>query len=85
MNTIVKLLAGMKIPVKPGQAYQLRLQTLQQYVQSQPGAQQAMERDPQVMAAFEQRFKDLNFQIKQQQNAVIGRGGPEFGPKMLTQ
>ena len=84
MNVIVKCLAGMNIPVKPGQAYQLRLQVLQQYLQTNPAAQQAMRSNPQVMAAFESRLKGLSLQVQQQQNAVIGRGGPEFAPKMLT-
>ena len=84
MNVIVKCLAGMNIPVKPGQAYQLRLQVLQQYIQSNPAAQQAMRTNPQVMQSFEQRMKGLQLQVQQQQNAVTGRGGPEFAPKMLT-
>jgi hypothetical protein len=84
MNVIVKCLAGMNIPVKPGQAYQLRLQVLQQYLQSNVAAQQAMRTNPQVMQAFENRMKGLQLQVQQQQNAVIGRGGPEFAPKMLT-
>ena len=83
---ITKLLAGMQIPVKPGQSYQLRLQTLQQYLQGQGGqaTMPTIKTNPAVQAAFEQRFKDLTFQLKQQQNAVTGRGGPEFAPKMLT-
>ena len=84
MNVILKCLAGMQVPVKPGQAYQLRMQVLQQYLQSNPAAQQAMRTNPQVMQAFESRLKALQLQVQQQQNAVIGRGGPEFAPKMLT-
>ena len=84
MTVITKLLAGMAIPVKPGQAYQLRLQVLQQYLQSNPQAQREMATNPQVQQAFQGRLKQLGLQVQQQQNAVTGRGGPEFAPKMLT-
>lgn len=84
LNTAVKLLVGMKIPVKPGQAYQMRLQVLQQFLQTNQSAQQAYKTNPQAQEAIQQRLKDLQFQVDQQQNAVIGRGGPEFAPKMLT-
>ena len=80
----LKNLAGIKVPVKPGQAYQLRLQVLQQFLQTNAAAAQAMKVNPQAREAFQQRAKDLQFQVQQQQNAVIGRGGPEFAPKMLT-
>jgi hypothetical protein len=83
LNTAVKLLVGMKIPVKPGQAYQLRMQVLQQFLQSNQTAQQLYKSNPQVQEAIEQRLKDLTLQVQQQQNAVIGRGGPEFAPKKL--
>ena len=84
LNTAVKLLVGMKIPLKPGQAYQLRQQVLTQFLQSNQTAQQLYQSNPQVKEAIEQRLKDLKFQLQQQQNAVIGRGGPEFAPKMLA-
>ena len=84
LNTTVKLLVGMKIPVKPGQAYQLRLQVLQQFLEQNQAAHALYANNPQVKEAIEQRLKDLTFQVQQQQNAVIGRGGPEFAPKTLA-
>jgi hypothetical protein len=83
LNTIVKLLVGMKIPVKPGQAYQMRMQVLQQFLQSNQTAQQLYQNNPQVKDAIDQHLKDLNLQLQQQQNAVTGRGGPDFAPKTL--
>jgi hypothetical protein len=78
----LKLLTGTSVPVKPGQAYQLRLQTLGQFLQQSQVAQQAIQRNPQAQEAVKQRVKDLGFQLQQQQNAVTGRGGPAFSPKM---
>jgi len=83
-NVHLKNLAGMKVPVKPGQAYQLRLQVLQQLLQTNAASAQAMKTNPQARDAVMQRGKDLQFQVQQQQNAVTGRGGPEFAPKQLT-
>lgn len=77
----LKLLWGQPVPVKPGQAYQLRLQTLQNFLQSSQAAQQMLAKNPQAVQAVQQRVKDLGFQVQQQQNAVIGRGGPAFQPK----
>jgi hypothetical protein len=77
----LKLLQGQPVPVKPGQAYQLRLQTLQNFLQNSASAKAMLSKNPQAVQAVQQRAKDLGFQVQQQQNAVIGRGGPAFGPK----
>jgi hypothetical protein len=80
-NVAMKLLLGLQQPVKPGQAYQMRLQVLQNFVQQSQAAQQALQGNPQAQQAMQQRIKDLTFQVQQQQNAVTGRGGPAFPPK----
>lgn len=80
-NVAMKLLYGQPVPVKPGQAYQLRLQTLQNFLQNSKMAQQLLAKNPQAVEAVQQRAKDLGLQIQQQQNAVTGRGGPNFAPK----
>lgn len=77
----LKLLVGQSVPVKPGQAYQLRLQTLTEFIQSSDTAKKALLNNQQARDAVVQRAKDLQFQLQQQQNAVIGRGGPAFAPK----
>jgi len=76
----LKLLQGQPVPVKPGQAYQLRLQTLQNFLQNSASAKAMLGKNPQAVEAVKQRAKDLGFQVQQQQNAVIGRGGPAFAP-----
>ncbi len=80
----LKLLAGQGVPVQPGQAFQLRLQTLMNFLQNSQAAQKALLSNPQAQEAVKQRAKDLQFQIQQQQNAVIGRGGPAFTPKLAA-
>lgn len=74
-NVFVKLLAGIPVDVRPGQAYQLRLQVLQQLVMQSSQAQQKMQEDESVKAAFEKRVKQLQFQLQQRQNALIGKLG----------
>lgn len=80
-SVALKLLMGQAVPVKPGQAFQLRLQTLQNFLQNSQAAQRMLSQNPQAVEAVKQRAKDLGLQISQQQNAVIGRGGPAFQPK----
>ncbi len=77
----LKLLAGQPVPVQPGQAYNLRLQKLMNFLQNSRAAQRELLNNSQAQEAVKQRAKDLQFQIQQQQNAVIGRGGPAFAPK----
>ncbi len=77
----LKLLAGQPVPVQPGQAHNLRLQTLMNFLQNSRAAQRELLNNSQAQEAVKQRVKDLQFQIKQQQNAVIGPGGPAFAPK----
>lgn len=83
-SVFVKLMAGIPVNIKPGQAYQLRLQVLTQMLQQNKRAQQLYATDPQVKEAFEARGKQLQLQLQQRQNAVQGRGGPNFRPKTLS-
>jgi hypothetical protein len=78
----VQLMAGIEVAVKPGQAYQLRLNTLKETLANNAGAQKLIQSNEQVQAAFEARAKALQLQIDQQANAVRGRGGPAFKPKV---
>lgn len=83
----VQLMAGISVPVKPGQAYQLRMQTLTELFQSNQAAQEVYQKNEQSKEAFDQRMKDLQQAFQNQPggpNAVIGRGGPNFKPKMLS-
>ncbi len=81
LDVAIKLMAGQGVSVKPGQAYQLRLQTLGNFLQQNAAMQKALQTNQQTQQAVQQRVKDLTFQVQQQQNAVIGRGGPEFAPQ----
>jgi hypothetical protein len=84
----VQLMAGVPVMVKPGQAYQLRLQTLQETFQQNQYAQQLYESNEQSKKAFDKRIQDLQQAYANAPggpNAVIGRGGPAFKPKTLTQ
>lgn len=83
-TVFVKAMAGVPTDIKPGQAFQLRLQTLTQMLQQNQQAQQLYHTNDQVKEAFDGRIKQLQLQVDQQQNAVTGRGGPNFAPKTLS-
>jgi hypothetical protein len=68
-----KIFAGLNVDIRPGQAYQLRAQRLQNIMQTNPLAQLRYARDGQFKAAVERRMEQLQFQLQQQQNAVTGR------------
>lgn len=82
-----QLMAGLRVHVKPGQAYELRLQTLGQLFQENEMAQELYHEREQTKKAFDQRLKDLqqaHMNAPGGPNAVTGRGGPAFKPKMLS-
>jgi hypothetical protein len=86
-RVFVQLMAGVPVMVKPGQAYQLRMQTLQEMFQQNEYAQQLYANNKQTKEAFEKRMKDMQQAYQNAPggpNAVIGRGGPAFTPKMLS-
>lgn len=74
-ETYAKLRAGVPQNIKPGQNYQLRLQILQQLVQQDPEAQQAIQQGGTFAQHLERYTKQLQHQIQQSQNAIIGRLG----------
>jgi len=87
-RVFVQLMAGVPVMVKPGQAYQMRMQTLTELFQQNEYAQQLYANNKQTKAAFDKRMKDLQQAFQNQPggpNAVIGRGGPAFKPKMLSE
>lgn len=86
-RVFVQLMAGVPALVKPGQAYQLRMQTLKELFQQNEQAKKLYRESEQVQLAFDKRMKDLQQAYQNQPggpNAVIGRGGPAFQPKMLS-
>jgi hypothetical protein len=87
-RVFVSLIAGIPVMVKPGQAYQLRMQTLTETFQQNEYAQQLYANNKQTKDAFDKRMKDLQQAFQNAPggpNAVIGRGGPAFKPKMISE
>lgn len=87
-RVFVQLMSGVPAVVKPGQAYQLRLQVLTDTFKQNAEAQAKYRENPQAREAFDQRVKDLQQAFQNQPggpNAVIGRGGPAFRPKLLAE
>jgi hypothetical protein len=88
-TVFARMWAGVGTDVKPGQAYQLRLQVLQDCIGGKdpatgapknPAAMQRYQQDEQFKNLVDARMQQLNFQVEQRQNAVIGRlGGKPAG------
>lgn len=75
-TVFAKLMAGLDVDVKPeGQAYDLRLKVLQNIFATNPKAQEAFDKDERVREVTEKRIKQLQFQLQQRDNAIIGRLG----------
>jgi hypothetical protein len=53
----------------------MRLQVLQQILESSPSAQQRYQQDEEFKSRVDKRMQQLQFQLQQKQNAVIGRLG----------
>ena len=72
-----KIMSGVEPEMKDaGQNYQLRLQTLQGFVQSNPVLQQLIQQRPDVQAMIDNRMKHFQFMIQQTQvNPQVGRVG----------
>lgn len=75
-DVLTASLAGIPTDIRPGQAYAIRLQWLQQELGRNQTAQQRYQQDPAVKDAIENRLKQLNHQVEQQTvNPVAGRLG----------
>jgi hypothetical protein len=74
-QAFANLRMGVPVNVKPGQAYQMRLQVLEQLFMNNPGAQEQYEKDEVFKANYDRYTKQLKFQLQQRQNAIIGRLG----------
>lgn len=71
-----RMLVGIGEDVRPGQNYALRLNALQQLLQT-PTVQAQLGRNPDAAALVQNRLRQLQHQVQQQQNAIIGRLGAE--------
>ena len=75
-TVFAKMMSGVDVDVKPeGQAYDLRLKTLENIFQTNPKAQQTYMKDDRVREVMDKRIKQLQFQLQQRENAQIGRLG----------
>jgi len=75
-SVLTKLVAGIPVDVKPGQAFKLRLDWLQNTVAQSPKLQKMYESDEDFRALLDKRMKQLSHQVEQfGQNAQIGRLG----------
>ena len=74
-NVFARLSAGVDEDVREGQSHEMRLQVLQQILESSPSAQQHYQQDEEFKSRVDKRMQQLQFQLQQKQNAVIGRLG----------
>jgi hypothetical protein len=85
-GAFAKIAAGTEPPLKEGgQNAQVRLQTLQQIIQSNPAVQQRYQQDEIFRRMIDARAQAFNFQLQQQQNAVIGRVGAQPALQKMQQ
>jgi hypothetical protein len=81
-----KIAAGTEPPLKEGgQNAQVRLQTLQQIIQSNPAVSQRYQQDEIFRRMLDARMQAFQFQLQQQQNAVIGRVGAQPALQQMQQ
>jgi hypothetical protein len=85
-TAFAKIAAGTEPPLKEGgQNAQVRLQTLQQIIQSNPAVQQRYQQDEIFRNMIDARAQAFQFQLQQQQNAVIGRTGAQPALQKMAQ
>lgn len=81
-----KIAAGTEPQLKEGgQNAQVRLQTLQGIVQANPAVQQRYQQDEIFRKMIDARAQAFQFQLQQQQNAVIGRVGAQPALQQMQQ
>jgi hypothetical protein len=81
-----KIAAGTEPPMKEGgQNAQVRLQTLQQIIQSNPAVSQRYQQDEIFRRMLDARMQAFQFQLQQDQNAVIGRVGAQPALQQMAQ
>jgi hypothetical protein len=85
-GAFAKIAAGTEPPLKEGgQNAQVRLQTLQQIIQSNPAVQQRYQQDEIFKRMIDARAQAFQFRLQQEQNAVIGRVGAQPALQQMAQ
>ena len=74
-NNVALIMTGQEPPMKQGVNAKIRLEYLSKITQQSPEIAEALQQKPFVKALLENRAKFLQFQIQQQQNAIIGKLG----------
>jgi hypothetical protein len=81
-----KIAAGTEPQLKEGgQNAEVRLQTLQQIIQSNPAVQQRYQQDEIFRKMIDARAQAFQFQLQQAQNAIIGRVGSQPALQKMQQ
>lgn len=84
-QAIAELVAGTPPNVRENDSHQAKLQVFEQWLQ-RPDTQQKMQANEALAADVQNYYKQRQFQLQQQQNAVTGRlGGQNTGYGMTTQ
>jgi hypothetical protein len=78
-GVFAKMSSGVPVDIKPGQAYQVRLERLQQILQGSPPAQKRYMQDEAFRKIVDWRMQQLGHQLEQRENAQIGRLGGKKG------
>jgi hypothetical protein len=71
-SVLSRMATGIGTNIKPGQAYQMRLQRLQQRLMNSPKLQQQYQQDETFKELVDTRVKQLSHQLEQKENARIG-------------
>jgi len=79
-NVFARMSAGIDEDVREGQSHEMRLNVLKGILDPQsptasPSAQQRYQQDEEFRGRVDKRMQQLQFQLQQKQNAVIGRLG----------
>lgn len=81
-----KIAAGTEPPLKEGgQNAEIRLQTLQNIIAMNPAVQQRYQQDEIFQKMLNARMQAFQFQLQQQQNAIIGRVGAQPALQKMQQ
>lgn len=84
-QNIAMMMTGQSAPLKKEEAgAKLRLQIIMQEIRQNPVVSTAYQQNPRIRAAFDQRVKNLQMQIAQQQNKTIGALGVNPDLKSAT-
>ena len=80
-NAIAKMFSGLEPAFIPGQNPSLRLGVMEDSIRKSPRLARMLNDDPDFAAVYQNRMKQYQFELQQQENATIGKMG---GKPVLT-